>query len=192
MFDKLKQDILNCRICEDRFGFEPHPICWGNEKSKIMHISQAPSLNVYKTLKPFNDASGERLRNEWYRIPDEVFYNPDFFYIVSIAHCYPGKSPGGGDRLPPKDCANRWLLKEIELVDNEIFLIVGGVAAKFFFGRQSFTSLVFNDNYINGKPAYVLPHPSGLNVKWFKDHPEFLQTRIKQIEKVIYKVLDLE
>lgn len=192
MLEKLQQDISSCRYCEDKFGFEPHPIVWGNENSKIMHISQAPSLNVYKTLKPFNDASGEKLRKEWYRIPDDVFYNPDFFYIVSIAHCYPGKAPGGGDRQPPKICANRWLLKVIELVNNEIFLIVGGVAAKFFFPKQNFTSLVFNDNKINGKPAYVLPHPSPLNVKWFIDHPEFLQSRVKEIEKVVHEVLDLD
>lgn len=80
----------------------------------------------------------------------------------------------------------------IELVNNEIFLIVGGVAAKFFFPKQNFTSLVFNDNKINGKPAYVLPHPSLLNVKWFIDHPEFLQSRVKEIEKVVHEVLGLE
>lgn len=36
MFDKLKEEILNCRKCEEKFGFEPHPIVWGNEDSKIM------------------------------------------------------------------------------------------------------------------------------------------------------------
>ncbi len=191
MFEKLKKDILDCRICADLFGFEPHPIVWGNENAKIMHISQAPSLNVYKTRKPFDDASGKRLRQEWYHISDEVFYNPDLFYIVSIAHCYPGKSPNGGDRLPPKSCAKRWLLKEIELVNNTLFLIVGGIAADFFFPKQNFTSLIFNDQSIRGKPAYVLPHPSPLNVKWFKDHPEFLQSRIQQIEKAIHAALGL-
>ncbi|MFR0985782.1 MAG: uracil-DNA glycosylase family protein [Frisingicoccus sp.] len=53
-----------------------------------MQISQAPSRTVHNTGKPFNDASGRRLRSEWYRISDETFYNPDNFYIVSIAHCY--------------------------------------------------------------------------------------------------------
>ena len=60
MFTELKQEILNCRLCEPKFGFEPHPIIMGNEHSKIMHISQAPSQNVHKTLKPFNDASGRK------------------------------------------------------------------------------------------------------------------------------------
>lgn len=191
MLEALKKEILNCRLCEERFGFEPHPIVTGNAHSKIMQISQAPSRNVHETLKPFNDASGKKLRKEWYHISDEIFYNPDNFYIVSIAHCYPGKSPNGGDRLPPKSCAERWLLREIELVNNEIFILVGGTAANFFFPKEDLTSLVFKDNRINGKPAYVLPHPSPLNVKWFQDNPEFLISRVQQIEEAVHKVLGL-
>ena len=191
MFTELKQEILNCRLCESKFGFEPHPIIMGNEHSKIMQISQAPSQNVHKTLKPFNDASGRKLRNEWYHISDEVFYNPDNFYIAAIAHCYPGKSPSGGDRLPPKSCAKRWLWREIELVDNEIFILLGGKAAAFFFPNEDFTSLVFKANSINGKPAYVLPHPSPLNAKWFKDHPDFLSSRVYEVEKAIHEALNI-
>lgn len=64
MFEDLKQEILNRRKCREKFGFEPHPIVIGNANSKIIHISQAPSQNVHNTLKPWNDASGNRLRNE--------------------------------------------------------------------------------------------------------------------------------
>ena len=31
----------------------------------------------------------------------------------------------------------------------------------------------FKNNYINDKLTIVLPHPSPLNIKWFKKHPEF-------------------
>lgn len=190
-FEKLKKNILECRICKEKFGFEPHPILMGNVNSKIIQISQAPSQNVHNTLKPFNDASGRKLRNDWYHVSDEVFYNPDNFYIASIAHCYPGKSPNGGDRLPPKSCAKKWLLKEIELINNEIFILLGGKAADFFFPKEDFTSLIFKDNIINNKPAFVLPHPSPLNAKWFKDNPEFLESRVLEIEEKIHKVLGI-
>lgn len=30
-FLELKNEILNCRRCKDKFGFEPNPIFWGNE-----------------------------------------------------------------------------------------------------------------------------------------------------------------
>lgn len=187
----LQDKIRNCRLCQDKFGYEPHPIVFGHSHSKIMHISQAPSQTVYKTGKPFNDASGKRLREEWYHISDEVFYNPDNFYIVSIAHCYPGKNPKGGDRLPPIICAKQWLTQILPLVDNKIYLLVGSKAAGFFFPKHSFTDLVFSSNELNGKPAYVLPHPSPLNVKWFMEHPEFVEHQIHKVKKAIHETLDL-
>lgn len=187
----LQNQILQCRSCQDVFGFEPHPIVQGNHNAKIMQISQAPSKSVHETGRPFNDASGRRLRREWYRISDEDFYNPDYFYIVSMAHCYPGKAPGGGDRRPPKICSEQWLLQEMELVDNEIYIIIGGIAAGFFFPQEKITSLAFENKQINGKPAYVLPHPSPLNMKWFKDYPEFTEKRIFEVQKEVHKVLGL-
>ncbi len=117
----LHKKILQCRLCQDAFGFEPRPIVLGNHNAKIMQISQAPSKSVHETGKPFHDASGKKLRREWYQISDEDFYNPNNFYITSMAHCYPGKAPGGGDRRPPKICSKQWLLKEMELVMKFIF-----------------------------------------------------------------------
>jgi len=191
LFDELKAEILACRECRERFGFEPHPIIFGNSNSKIMQISQAPSQKVHETLKPFNDASGRKLRYEWYHINDEDFYNPNNFYITAIAHCYPGQSPNGGDCLPPKSCAGKWLFREIDVVNNEIFILIGRKAADFFFPHQDYSKLIFKDNEINGKLAIVLPHPSPSNVKWFKDNPEFLQKRVYKIETIIHDILQI-
>jgi len=189
---RLQRQILQCRLCQDTFGFEPHPIVLGKHNAKIMQISQAPSKSVHETGKPFNDASGRKLRQEWYEISDEDFYNPDNFYIVSMAHCYPGKAPGGGDRRPPKICSKQWLLKEMELVDNEIYIIIGGVAAEFFFPGEKITALAFEDKQINGKPTYILPHPSPLNMKWFRDYPDFEAERIFKIQKEVHKILGIK
>jgi len=41
----------------------------------------------------------------------------------------------------------------------------------------------------NGKLTLVLPHPSPLNIKWFKEHPEFMDNRIIEIRKFIVKLL---
>ena len=139
-FEKLKADILSCRDCENKFGFEPHPIVLGSESSKIIQISQAPSQNVHDTLKPFNDASGRKLREEWYHISEHDFYNTDNFYFTSVAHCYPGKSKNGGDRMPPVSCA-RNNMREIEAVDNKIFILVGRTAADFF-SKQFFKACI--------------------------------------------------
>ncbi len=190
-FNALQDAIRDCRFCQMEFGFEPNPIVFGNVGAKIMQISQAPSRTVHQTGKPFNDASGRRLRLEWYRISDDTFYNPDNFYIVSMAHCYPGKKPKGGDRRPPKCCAGRWLEKEIALVQNEIYILVGSAAAAYFFPKKKMTELVFEDQEINGKRTFVLPHPSPLNMKWFRDYPEFQKKRIAEVAKAVHRVLGL-
>ena len=187
----LQNQILQCRVCQDTFGFEPHPIVQGDYNAKIMQISQAPSRSVHETGKPFNDASGKKLRGEWYQISDEIFYNPANFYIVSMAHCFPGKSSGGGDRRPPKICSEQWLSKEMELVDNEIYIIIGGFAAEYFFPGEKITSLAFEDKKINGKPAYILPHPSPLNMKWFRDNPQFTAERVPNIRNEVHKILGI-
>ena len=86
MFEELRDETLSCRDCKAKFGFTPHPIVTGNAHSKIMQISQAPSPNVHHTFMPFNDASGRKCRSERYRIRNDVFYDPNYFYITSIAY----------------------------------------------------------------------------------------------------------
>jgi uracil-DNA glycosylase len=61
-FEEFKRNILICRDCEEKFGFEPAPIIHGNVNAKIFQISQAPSKNVHLTKKPFNDSTGEKLK----------------------------------------------------------------------------------------------------------------------------------
>ncbi|MDR2866408.1 MAG: uracil-DNA glycosylase family protein [Methanomassiliicoccaceae archaeon] len=186
----LRSELLRCRECEELFGFEPRPISMGNSCAKIFQVSQAPSIHVHRSGRSFDDISGRKLRGKWYEISDETFYDPDIFYISSVGHCYPGKSKHQGDNPPPKICAQKWLKREIDVVDNEMFILIGKAAADFFFPREDFTDLVFSDHTINGKPSFVLPHPSPLNVKWFKDHPEFEKERIKDVRKEVHMMID--
>ena len=187
--ERLKMELKECRECQDLFGFEPRPICMGNGTARIVQVSQAPSIHVHNTGRSFNDISGRRLRNEWYEISEETFYNPDIFYITSVGHCYPGKSRNKGDNPPPKICAQKWLSREVEMLDNELFILVGKAAADFFFPKEDFTGLVFSDHVIKGKPAFVIPHPSPLNVRWFKEHPEFEDERVCEIRKAVHTVI---
>ena len=189
-FDNLLNELKKCEICKDKFGFQPHPIFFGNANSKIVQISQAPSATVYETLKPFTDQSGKKLKYEWYMISDEKFYDPNNFYIAALAHCYPGKDKRGNDRMPPKICYETWLKRELEYINNKLYIIIGAKSAKVFFPNEDFNSLIFKNNKLIGKLAIVLPHPSPLNIKWFKDHPEFMKKRILEIRKIVNKVLD--
>lgn len=188
-FNNLIKKIKKCDICKDRFGFTPHPVVIGNTNSKIVQISQAPSKTVHETLKPFTDLSGKKLKYDWYQITDEEFYNPNNFYIMSLDHCYPGKDKNGNDRLPPKVCYDKWIKEEIKYINNKLYILIGAKAASKFFPNDNFNNLVFKDNYLNGKLTLVLPHPSPLNVKWFKDHPKFLNERIYEIRKIVIRTL---
>lgn len=188
-FEDVRTALLACRRCQELFGYEPQPVVQGNAHSKIFQISQAPSKTVHLTHKPFNDLSGQRLIHDWYRISQADFYNPDYFYITSMANCFPGKATGGGDRKPPQICAQIWLERQMDLVDNDIYILIGRYAASYFFPKKKFEELVFSDQIIRGKKAFVLPHPSPLNMKWFRDHPEFETGRLSAIRKIIHVVL---
>lgn len=189
-FELLIEQLKHCSTCETKFGFEPHPVFLGDINSKIVQISQAPSATVHETLKPFTDQSGKKLKYEWYKITDEIFYNPKNFYIAALAHCYPGKDKNGNDKSPPKICYEKWLKKELSYINNELYIIIGSKAAKVFFPNEKFNELIFKDNYIDNKLTIVLPHPSPLNIKWFKDNPEFLNKRIHEVRKIINEVLN--
>lgn len=190
--EELIPELKKCRKCQEEFGYEPRPVVWGSPNAKIMQISQAPSKKVHEIGRPFSDLSGKKLRQNWYEITDEQFYNGDNFYITTVGHCFPGKSGRNNyDKKPPKCCYEMWTKKEIELKKNtQLYLIVGGEAASRLFPKRKLTDLVFEDLTINGIKAYVLPHPSPLNIKWFKDHPEFERDRLPQIRKAIHQLID--
>ena len=183
-FAELMKKIKACADCRE--FLEPRPVVFGSQDAKIFQISQAPSRKVHETGWPFNDVSGDKLIFEWYRITRQEFY--DKFYITSISHCYPGKA-NTGDNKPPIKCAEKWLHKEMKAVDNKIYLIIGKYAANYFFPGKNLGTLAFNTQKLNGKPAFVMPHPSPLNSKWLKDNPEFERDRLLTIRKAIHRVL---
>ncbi len=142
-----------------------------------------------ETGKPFNDISGKKLLNDWYHITREEFDNPHHFYITSVGRCYPGKAKTTGDNPPSVMCADLFLKRELEIIEPEIYIVIGSYAAQYFFKDEPLENLVFNNHTYKGKPLYVLPHPSPLNRKWLKDHPLFEEVRMKEIRQVIKNIL---
>lgn len=173
----------------EQYGEDNIAAFWGNQGAKIVSISQAPSTSALKSQKPFDDKSGERLRKQWYKVSEETFYNQDNFYFTSIGMYYPGKGKTG-DLKPSLAMANKWLKEEISFLNPRLFLIVGSFAAAFFFPGKKFTDLVFTNQTLLQKPALVLPHPSPINKKWFKDHPKFEEKRLKRVQEYIHQVLN--
>lgn len=77
-----------------------------------------------------------------------------------------------------------------EYIDNKLYIIIGAKAAKTFFPDEDYNNLIFKNNTLFGKLAIVLPHPSPLNIKWFKDNPDFMEKRIIEIRKIINNTLN--
>lgn len=185
--EKLQAQLRACRHCEGML--EPRPVVHGNPGAPILQVSQAPGRKVHETGIPFNDASGRRLRQNWYQISDAQFYDPDLFYITSMGHCYPGKGKTG-DKKPPRCCFDMWTRREIELKPGtRMMLVVGREAASRLFPKREFTELVFQDQEYDGIPCFVLPHPSPLNMRWFRMHPEFESQRMPVIREKLHQVL---
>ncbi|MEM5879638.1 MAG: uracil-DNA glycosylase family protein [Candidatus Aenigmatarchaeota archaeon] len=192
---EFQEKLRSCKYCKKilKMNFEPKPLVWGNQNAKIAQISQAPSFHTSIWGKPFSkdentpDASGKQLL-KWYDVPKEIFYNPDYFYITAVAHCFPGKNKGG-DAAPPIECAKLWLWKELSYLNPKLFLILGRHAANFIFPNKNFVELVFTNQELLGKPAFVLPHPSPANKKWLKEHPRFEKNRLKEIRFAIHNAL---
>lgn len=170
LIDQLKE----CKICQNQFGFEPHPIHLGEADAKILIVSQAPGWRVHERRKPFSDLSGKKLRQQWLWISEEHFYNPHLFYFTNVGHCFPGKNKNNTDKKPPRICWDKWSKHEIELLDScELYIVIGSEAASRLFPKRKLEELVFSNLTIHGKTCFVLPHPSPLNFRWLKAHPKF-------------------
>ncbi len=185
-------DFINFRTKYREFlitNFEEKNILpfWGNQNATIVHIGQAPSKSGVKNQKPFSDKTGEKLRR-WYGLTEEEFYDKDKFYLTALGLYFPGKQKGGGDKTPSMHFAKEWLTKEISFLNPKLFVILGRLAATFFFGNEKFEKLVFEDQRINGVKTLVIPHASPLNIKWFKDHPDFLTKRLPYVRDTIQDV----
>ena len=80
--DNLLAEIRACRICEAHLPLGPRPVLQASAASRLLIVSQAPGRKVHDTGIPFNDVSGERLR-EWLGVDKTTFYDASRIAIES-------------------------------------------------------------------------------------------------------------
>ena len=103
---RLLTRVRACRLCEASLPKEPRPVVVADRRAKLLIIGQAPGTKVHATGIPWNDPSGDRLR-DWLQLDRDQFYNPASLAIVPMGFCYPGKGKSGD--LPPRpECAPQW------------------------------------------------------------------------------------
>jgi uracil-DNA glycosylase len=122
-----------CRICEDIL--EPRPVFVVSPKAKLLIVGQAPGSKVHATGIPWNDPSGDRLR-DWLDVTREQFYQLPEIAILPAGFCYPGKGKSG-DLPPPPVCAQTWHAKLLELMpDIQLTLLIGMYAQNHYLGEK--------------------------------------------------------
>ncbi len=187
---QLLTEVRACRACEAVLPLGPRPIVQAGSNARILIIGQAPGLRVHRSGIPWNDASGERLR-QWLEITPEMFYDPEQVAIIPMGYCYPGRGKSGD--LPPRpECARLWLddlLAHLPAV--ELTLLIGAYAQRHFFGRQRRSTLT---ETVRAWQEYAphffpLPHPSPRNIGWFLRNPWFEQELLPQLRARIRELI---
>ncbi|MEZ5693980.1 MAG: uracil-DNA glycosylase family protein [Altererythrobacter sp.] len=170
----LHGEILRCQTCAK---FLPHgirPIVSFSSTASLLIIGQAPGSKVHASGIPWDDPSGDRLR-EWTGLSKEQMYDPAQVALVPMGFCYPGKGKSGD--LPPRpECAPQWHDRVLaELPADRLTLLVGSYAQEQYMPdtrRLSLTERV--GQYREHLPHRIpLPHPSWRSTIWMRNNPWF-------------------
>jgi uracil-DNA glycosylase len=187
---KLLQQIRNCNECEKHLELGVNPILSASTKSKIIIIGQAPGRIVHQTSIPWNDKSGENLRN-WLGVDKETFYDSDKIALMPMGFCYPG-SGKTGDLAPRLECAPLWHSKLLtKMKGAELILLIGQYAQNYYLGDQVKNSLTETvGHFKNFLPKYFpLPHPSPRNNIWQAKNKWFGEKVLPQLKLKVRSIL---
>jgi uracil-DNA glycosylase len=172
--DRLIQEIEGCTLCAQDLPFGPRPVFRANPAAEIAIIGQAPGKKVHNTGIPWNDPSGDLLR-QWLEMDKDQFYHNPKLAIIPMGFCYPGTGKSGD--LPPRpECAKQWHQKLWDQMPNiKLTILIGSYAQKYYLGatmEKNLTETVAN--YKQYLPRFLpLPHPSPRNRFWFTKNPWF-------------------
>jgi uracil-DNA glycosylase len=188
--EKLLKEIRNCRECKKHLEFGVNPIISASTKSTIIIIGQAPGRKVHNTGIPWNDKSGDNLRN-WLGVDKSIFYNPKKIGLVPMGFCYPGTGKTGD--LPPRpECAPLWHDKVFGAMTNvKLVLLVGQYAQNYYLGKNAKSTLTETvRQYKSYLPEYFpLPHPSPRNNIWQAKNKWFIRVVLPELKGRIQKIM---
>lgn len=167
--------LLQCRRCQ---RVVPPPVSGGPVASEVMIIGQAPGVREPTLKRPFAHTAGRTLFR-WF----EEFCGLDEaamragIYFAAVIRCFPGKAPGGSDRVPnPEEIRNcsSWLNDEMELLRPRLVIPVGKLAIGQFVAFDKLDEVIGRKFAIEHRGVRFdlipLPHPSGAS-PWHKLSP---------------------
>ena len=190
-FEALLAEVRACRICEAQLPHGPRPVVRGTPDARLLIVGQAPGRRVHETGIPFNDPSGDRLR-DWMGIDRETFYDESRIAILPMGFCFPGTVPKKGDLPPRPECAAQWRARLLAGLPNiELTLVIGAYAQAWHLAGRTGKTLTetvqaFRDFLPRNLP---LPHPSPRNRLWLKKNPWFEAEVVPEMRRRVAALL---
>jgi uracil-DNA glycosylase len=167
-------ELRACTRCPDM----QRPVVLGSPvASEILLIGQAPGDKEPLYGRPFAWTAGKQLF-KWFAAlgVDETAFRARV-YMAAVCRCFPGKQPGGGDRVPTRDeIANcrPWLERELALLRPRLVIPVGRLAIEQLLAPAPLAEHIGRVHRLtrDGRRCDVLPlpHPSGAST-WFRTEP---------------------
>ena len=183
-------DVHRCTLCANELPLTPNPVLQVSTTARVLIVGQAPGIRVHETGLPFNDPSGDRLR-DWLGVTRDEFYDSRKFALLPMAFCYPGTG-NSGDLPPPKRCADTWRQRLLsELADVRFTLLCGRYAINWHLPDTRSQSLTAIVKEANERITHIVatPHPSGRNNGWFAKNPWFDAEIVPKIQKQVQLAL---
>lgn len=173
--ERIHADIRALRLP----GFVGTPVHGPPVVSRIFLIGQAPGPHESRFGRPFAWTAGKTLFSWFERAfgaTEEEFRAK--VYIAAVVRCFPGKTAGGGDRLPSPveiEASRGFVAREIDVLQPRLVIPVGKLAIREVLGEDRPLAEVVGTSRrieLHGREmdAICLPHPSGAST-WFKMEP---------------------
>lgn len=188
--NQLLKEIKSCQLCLPHLVQGVNPVVTAHPNSKIAIIGQAPGRIVHQTGIPWDDKSGERLR-DWLDMDAGTFYDPEQVALIPMGFCYPGKGKSGD--LPPRpECAPLWHQQLFDHMKQLQHIILIGTYAQTYYlgGKKKRTLTETVRHYQEYLPEFfVLPHPSPRNNIWMRKNEWFEREVIPDLREKVNALL---
>ena len=180
-----------CRVCEAHLPLGPRPILRVTASARLLIVGQAPGTRVHATGIPWNDPSGDRLR-QWLGLDRKTFYDDGRVAIMPMGFCFPGQTDKGADRPPRPECAPLWQPRLRPLMPAvQLTLLVGQYAQRYYLGTRRKGSLTETvAAWRDFLPDFLpLPHPSWRNNGWLKKYPWFAEELLPALRSRVARLM---
>lgn len=190
LLDDIHQQIIDDPMNAEMKGKGYLPLYTADPKAKIAIIGQAPSMRAQQSMKPWEDASGEMLR-QWMGVNEQQFYDPQLISLLPMDFYFPGKG-SHGDLPPRKGFAEKWHPKILQLMPKvELTLLIGAYSQKHYLAKNQKRNLTETVRaFSEYLPTYFpLVHPSPLNFRWQAKNPWFKTDVLPELSTAVQRAL---